>query len=1108
MSWTDKELYEEELRREQNMIDSGASEYLKQSEKAEYKPWNNYIVKQIVQDMKKALEAFDEYYLGPDFLSTNGTSSLRYGANIVPLVLLRSADLDVVAFIATKLILEAAYTKSKVTKTATLIGSKIEDQIRFDSIEKNAPYLLNGFKLEFSNRHFKDYTYKRDSLIKAEKKMLKGNSIFSSMDIKRTSWTNNERIQVGTFLMEVLRENVLFNGHNIIRIMVNKTPTDEYKIVNTIELTKEAEDWLSEFKEFIINNKYRFKPLCIAPRDWVSSTEGGYWGKLSLKVPLIKSTLPMDGDGKRDQLERLTLEQMPKVYKAVNKLQSVAWIINEPVFDIMQEAISSGSCLGVPDIKEADRPSAPVPERFKHLRGSELLRSLSGEEKERFLQWRREVSGMYTEEKKRVNDLKQLIVELRELKGLSKYPAFYFVHTLDFRGRIYVLGRGVNPQGSDRHRSLLKFRDGKELGEEGAYWLAVHGANMYGVDGIAKAAFNDRYRLIISMSEQIELIASDPFTHRTWAYAKEPWQFLAFCIEWKKLQEHIRSGKKQEEFVSNLPVHLDATASGLQHHSMMIRDKEVGAKVNLISGPSVDTVKYKGIDKFLNDPRYNTAPSDIYQIVADKTYKGLKGIAGCTDTDTGSIDEGGKGASGSISGRSVRSGYDCTPADLNSREIENKGASKLSTETESVQGLGSFVEPGEPGVFLRPYVSLSMAGPGSTGSSEIAESAGSSEVAEIKGASTFNTAIDTINSLDRLSNQAFLKLRANGLYPDHIRSKEKTFSLPLHMSQEEYNRLFANKYGEYKPKNNPDKDELIEGGDSDALDAQFKTKVKKEIPKLTNELKVSIAKAWLSLGPKFDRKIAKPTVMTSIYGSTKLRCRENLKQYIKDRGLKPFSLHKDDKLNMWTAVDVCSRVMWGSIEESISSSMIVIKYIKQLASLLPKGTKRVEWTTPTGFIVQHLKFKGEIKVVNTHLMGRCKLNTRIASTKADIKSLASSIAPHFTQSYDASHCAMAISRCSDNDIRSIGSVHDSFACNAGDVSAMRSCLIYSFIDLYKDHDALESFKKDLLSKLQITDEVDDVEALLESFNKMTNLPALPKGDLSLEDVRESIYLFS
>ena len=1098
MNWTDKELYEEELRREQNMIDSGASEYLKQSEKAEYKPWNNYIVKQIVQNMKEALEAFDEYYLGPGFL--NGESgSIRYGANIVPLVLLRSADLDVVAFIATKLILEAAYTKSKVTNAAMIIGSKIEDQIRFDSIEKNAPYLLNGFKLEFRNRHFKDYTYKRDSLIKAEKKMLKGNSIYSPMDIKRTSWTDSERVQVGTFLMEVLRENVLFNGHTIIRVMANKAPTDEYRTVNTIELTKESEDWLSEFKEFIINNQYRFKPLCIAPRDWVSSTEGGYWGKLSLKVPLIKGTLPVDGDGQRDQLERLTLEQMPKVYKAVNKLQSVAWVINEPVFDIMQEAISSGSCLGVPDIKEADRPPAPVPERFKHLRGIELMKSLSGEEKERFLQWRREVSDMYTEEKKRVNDLKKLIIELRELKELAKYPALYFVYTLDFRGRIYALGRGVNPQGSDKHRGLLKFRDGKELGDEGVYWLAVHGANMYGVDGIAKAAFNDRYRLIISMSEQIELIASDPFTHRTWAYAKAPWQFLAFCIEWKSLQEHIRSGKKQEEFVSNLPVHLDATASGLQHHSMMIRDREVGSKVNLISGPSVYTVKYKGIDKFLNDPRYNTAPSDIYQIVADKTYKELKEIAECTDTDTGSIDEGDKGASGSISGRSGRSDCDCTPADLNSREIENKGASELSIETESVQGLGSLGEQGEQGVFLRPYDSLSMAGPGSTGSSE---------TAEIKGASILNISIDTINSLDRLKNQAFLKLRANGLYPEYIRSKEKTFSLPLHMSQEEYNRLFADKYGEYKPKNNLDEDEQVEGDALDTLDAQVKAKVGKKIPKLTNELKVSIAKAWLSLGPKFDRKIAKSTVMTSIYGSTKMRCRENLKQYIKDMGLKPFSLRKDDKLNMWTAVDVCSMVMWGNMEESISSSMRVIKYIKQLASLLPKGTKRVEWTTPTGFIVQHLKFKGKIKVLNTHLMGRCKLNIRTASTQSDIKSLASSIAPHFTQSYDAAHCAMAISRCDDNDIRSIGSVHDSFACNAGDVSVMRLCLIDSFIDLYKDHDALESFRKDLLSKLQITDEVKDVEALLESFNKMTNLPALSKGDLSLEDVRESVYLFS
>lgn len=1100
MNWTDKELYEEELRREQNMIDSGASEYLKQSDKAEYKPWNNYIVKQIVQDMKTALEAFDEYYLGHDY--KEGHAGARYGANIVPIVLLRAADPSTVAFIATKLILDAAYTKSKVTKAAVLIGSKIEDQIRFDSIEKNAPYLLNGFKLEFKKRHFKDYSYKRESLIKAEKKMLNGNKHFRPIEVRRSSWTLDEKIQVGTFLMEVLREHVLLNGHQIIRVMINQIPKDKYQIVNTIEFTEEAEEWINEFKEFLLNNKYSFKPLCTAPRDWVSSTEGGYWSKLSLKAPLIKETLDIDGAGQRDQLERLTPEQMPKVYEAVNKLQSVAWVINEPVFDIMQEAISSGSGLGVPDIKEADRPPAPVPERFKDLRGRKLINSLVGEEKEAFLQWRREVSDMYTEEKKRVNDLKKLIIELRELKELAKYPAFYFVYTLDFRGRIYALGRGVNPQGSDRHRGLLKFRDGKELGEDGIYWLACHGANMYGMNNIAKAAFNDRYRLIISMSREIELIASDPFTHRTWSNAKEPWQFLAFCIEWKKLQEHIRSGKEPDVFVSNLPVHLDATSSGLQHHSMMIRDKEVGAKVNLISGPSVYTGDHKGVDKFLNDPRYDIAPVDIYQIVADKTYHGLERIVAsytCTDTssaagtDTSSTAEANKGDSCSISGRSGSSGYGYTPADLNSLEIENKGALSGPIESKAIQPQGEQGGIEQPGIFLRPY---SDPFEGSIGASSAAK-ADTSSAAGIDTGSAIG--ISAINSLDRLRKQAVLKLRSNDLYPDNVRSKEKTFSLPRNMSHEKYNKLFASKYGEYKPKREKvsDKDDLVPA----------ETKVKKKIPKLTDELKATVAQAWLSLGSRFDRKIAKSTVMTSVYGSTKLRCRENLKQYIKDRGLEPFSLHKDHKLNMWTAVDVCSRVMWESLEDSISSSMKVMQYIKQLTSLLPKGTKRVEWTTPTGFIVQHLKFKERADCVETHLMGRCQLLKTEASAESDIKSLASSIAPHLTQSYDAAHCAMAISRCKDA-IGSVGSVHDSFACNAGDVSSMRSYLISSFIDLYKDHDALESFKRDLLNNLQITDEVDDVEVLLESFNKMTNLPSLPKGDLNLEDVRESVYLFS
>ena len=82
-----------------------------------------------------------------------------------------------------------------------------------------------------------------------------------------------------------------------------------------------------------------------------------------------------------------------------------------------------------------------------------------------------------------------------------------------------------------------------------------------------------------------------------WTEADDPWQFLAFCYEWKNF---IDIG---ESYECPLPVSLDATCSGLQHFSACIRSEVTGKEVNML--PS-------------------EIPGDIYQSVANDTIKLLK----------------------------------------------------------------------------------------------------------------------------------------------------------------------------------------------------------------------------------------------------------------------------------------------------------------------------------------------------------------------------------------------------------------------------------------------------------------------------------------------------
>jgi DNA-directed RNA polymerase len=57
--------------------------------------------------------------------------------------------------------------------------------------------------------------------------------------------------------------------------------------------------------------------------------------------------------------------------------------------------------------------------------------------------------------------------------------------------------------------------------------------------------------------------------------AKEPFQFVAACLE------YIAADTHGSEYVSRLPVWLDATSNGLQHLAIMRRDTKLAAMVNL-----------------------------------------------------------------------------------------------------------------------------------------------------------------------------------------------------------------------------------------------------------------------------------------------------------------------------------------------------------------------------------------------------------------------------------------------------------------------------------------------------------------------------------------------
>lgn len=306
-------------------------------------------------------------------------------------------------------------------------------------------------------------------------------------------------------------------------------------------------------------------PMVVPPKPWTGVFNGGY---LRRRLPLVKTD-------NHNFLEELRHVEMPAVYDAVNALQATAWRINPGVLAVMKQAWEGGGGLG----ELPPRENLPLPAKPVDIATNDEARK----------KWRRKAAEVYEENARLVSKRLSVIRKLQIAERFKAEPALYFPHVLDWRGRVYPVSSDVTPQADDAGRALLTFAEGKPLGETGAWWLAVHIANCFGVD---KVSFGERVAWVEQNSDKLLDSAMFPLDGmRFWCTADKPWQALAACFEWAGF---AMQGK---EYVSRLPVAVDGSCNGLQNFSAMMLDEVGGAATNLV--PS-DT------------------PQDIYQRVADE----------------------------------------------------------------------------------------------------------------------------------------------------------------------------------------------------------------------------------------------------------------------------------------------------------------------------------------------------------------------------------------------------------------------------------------------------------------------------------------------------------
>jgi DNA-directed RNA polymerase len=451
-----------------------------------------------------------------------------------------------VAWLTAKAAIGFLHERPSVTKVSVALALQMESALNVDAICKANPRLGAKVAKQAANK---------GAGRNAAVFIRKGAQL---ADVKVIQWDDGVRLRVGTLLLQMFAESTGLVALETCSIGGGKTST-------LLRPTEACRQWLEgAHARCALLSPVRM-PMVSPPRDWTNPFNGGYLSP-KLRQPLVKTR-------NRGYLTELKEWDMPWVYAAVNTLQATEWAVNQPLYEVVKTLWEAGSDLGgIPMRKlgsEVILPAKPWPE------GTEPS-------PEQLHAWKVEAARAYEADAKAESKRLQLVNKLWVAEEMmQRGNRFHYVYNMDWRGRLYPVAASLSPQGDDVSKALLSFAQGSRLREDGAYWLAIHTANSFGVD---KVSFEERIEWVEEHTEAIIECGRDPLAYRWWAEADSPFVFLAACIEYAKLDAWVQAGGAQEDFVSHIPVAFDGACNGLQNFSAMLRDPVGGAATGLVPG--------------------------------------------------------------------------------------------------------------------------------------------------------------------------------------------------------------------------------------------------------------------------------------------------------------------------------------------------------------------------------------------------------------------------------------------------------------------------------------------------------------------------------------------
>lgn len=519
------------------------------------------LLSRILDNYTKAIQQYlDDYSKGKAVRST-------FAAEVIN----RLSDVNVVAFLTAKTILNAMFVRVSSQALYKSIGQALEDEYKMRAFKNENKHYYESIQKDLNNRGAKSN----------RKKNITTGVFNHRLGFHLDRWTITEKFQTGLVLTRLFIESTgLIEFEDV--YMKNKhlkylIPANQ--LVAWMEQTNAKLELLQPF----------FLPMVCKPKEWTSVLDGGYISPYLKRNKLVKNN-------SKEYLQKLETMEMPIVYEAINHLQNTEWQINRRLLDTVNKLWEEGRAVAeLPD--REDEPLIPYP--YPELNKEDAK---TPEQIEVIKKWKRDTYEIHKRNVAKRSNRILVSQILRIANQFQRYDKIYFPHQMDFRGRLYPIPVLLQPQGTDLAKGLLHFTRGKPVDKDSVKWLEIHGANVYGYD---KESYEERVRWTREHSSEIQSYAQNPLQDRGWAEADKPFQFLAFCFEYDDYLNNPNS------FTSHIPIQLDGTCNGLQHYSALLRDEVGGRAVNLINAQK---------------------PSDIYAKVAERLEEKLNETINISNT--------------------------------------------------------------------------------------------------------------------------------------------------------------------------------------------------------------------------------------------------------------------------------------------------------------------------------------------------------------------------------------------------------------------------------------------------------------------------------------------